>query len=202
MVLIGGPPETIEETYTILQDNRLAGLLRLDILTIFVMPFYYPLFYSLFTALRKNDNHLSALSMILAFAGLTLFLAAPSVFSYVHLGDKFAAASSEQQRNLLIAAGESVYAADIWHGSGPRVGGLLLQTGALLISVAMFRSALFTRATAIVGIVTHGLDLIHIIIGFFSVAAGNAIMFIAGPLYLIWFPMVGAGLFKIKPSEE
>ena len=202
MSLIGGPPETIEQTFSILQDNKIAGLFRLDILTVFVMPLYYLLFYSLYIALKDADHAISTISMILAFAGVTLFLATPSVFSYLHLSDKFASASSDFQRNQLVAAGESIIASDMWHGTGAKIGGVLLQTGALLISVLMLRSNVFNRATAITGIATHGLDLTHIIIGFFSPAFGNILMFIAGPLYLIWFPMVGLRLFKIKLPKD
>jgi len=48
MVGIGTPPETIEECFSMLKENRLYGLLRLDILTVFVMPLYYLLFYSIY----------------------------------------------------------------------------------------------------------------------------------------------------------
>lgn len=202
MSLIGGPPETIEQTFSILQDNKLTGLLRLDIMTVFIMPLYYLLFYNLFIALKNTDHILSAISMILAFAGLTLLLATPSVFSYLYLSDKFALAISEIQRNQILAAGESILASDMWHGTGARIGGLLLQSGALLISVVMLRSNVFNRLTAITGIATHGLDLAHILIGFFLPAFGNILMFIAGPLYLVWFPLVGIRLYKLSLSKE
>ena len=202
MSLIGGPPATIEQTFSILQDNKLTGLLRLDIMTVFIMPLYYLLFYSLFVALKNTDHVLSAISMILAFAGLTLFLATPSVFSYLYLSDRFAVAISEIQKNQILAAGESILASDMWHGTGARIGGLLLQSGALLISVVMLRSNVFNRLTAITGIATHGFDLAHILIGFFLPAFGNILMFIAGPLYLIWFPLVGIRLYNLRLTNK
>jgi hypothetical protein len=202
MSLVGGPPETIEQTFSILQDNKISGLLRLDILTVFVMPLYYLLFYSLFVALKNTDYAVSTISMILAFAGVTLFLATPSVFSYLYLSDKFAVATSDFQKNQLLAAGESILASDMWHGTGAKIGGLLLQTGALLISVVMLRTSIFNRFTALTGIVTHGLDLLHLIIGFFLPVLGNILMFIAGPLYLLWFPLVGLRLLKLRLANE
>jgi hypothetical protein len=202
MSLIGGPPETIEHTFSILNSDKLTGLLRLDILTVFVMPFYYLLFYSLYVALKNTDHAVSTISTILVFAGVTLFLATPSVFSYLYLSDKFAVATSDFQKNHLLAAGESILASDMWHGTGAKIGGLLLQTGALLISFLMLRSNVFNRSTAFTGIATHGLDLAHILIGFFAPAFGNILMFIAGPLYLIWFPMVGLRLFKLRLAKD
>jgi hypothetical protein len=202
MSLIGGPPETIEDCFSILNENRFYGLLRLDILTIFFMPLYYILFYSLYIALKNTDFALTSISTILAFVGLTLFLATPSAFSYLYLSDKFALAESEIQKNQLLAAGESILASDMWHGSGAKIGGLILQTGALLVSISMLKSTIFGKFTAITGIATHGLDLLHIIVAFFLPTLGNVLMFIAGPLYLLWFPLVGLRLFKLGRGEK
>ena len=201
MVLIGPPPETVEECYSMLAANRVHGLLRLDMLTVFAMPLYYLLFLSLFFALRETDYVLALISTVLVFAGVTLFLATPSVFSYLHLTDKFAAATSELQKNQILAAGESILASDMWHGTGARIGGILMQTGAVLISIIMLKSRPFGKVTAVTGIVTHGLDLAHIIIGFFLPSVGIVLMSIAGPLYLLWFPLVGLRLLKILTTK-
>lgn len=198
MTLIGGPPVTVEETFAVLIGNRLNGLLRLDLLTVFAMPFYYLLFYSIYSALKNTGDPFISISTILAFAGVTLFLATPSVFSYLWLSDKYAIATTDLQKDQLIAAGEAIFASDMWHGTGARIGGLLLQTGALLISFSMLRTKVFDRFTALTGIATHGLDLLHIIAGFFLPALGNILMFIAGPLYLLWFPLVGLRLYRLK----
>lgn len=61
-----------------------------------------------------------------------------------------------------LAAGEAVLATDIWHGTGAYLGGIFVQTGAVWISVVMLRSV-FGKLTAYVGIITHGLDLVHIL---------------------------------------
>ena len=202
MSIIGVPPATVEQIFSMLHANRFHGLLRLDILTVFIFPLYYLLFYSLYIALKKADHALVTISTIFAFAGVTLLLATPSVFSYLYLSDKFALATSELQKNQLLAAGESILASDMWHGTGARIGGLLLQLGALLISIVMLKTNVFSRFTALTGIVTHGLDVLHIIIGFFLPAIGSMIMFIAGPLYLLWFPLVGLRLYKLRQQNN
>ena len=198
VAFIGGPPETIDECFSMLHSNRFYGLLRLDVLTVFVMPLYYLLFYSIYMALKKGNNGLLVLSTILVFAGLTLFLATPSVFSYLHLSDKYAIATNEIQKNQYLAAGEAILASDMWHGTGAKIGGILLQAGALMISVIMLKGNIFNKLTAYTGIVTHGLDLVHILIGFFMPAVGVILMAIAGPLYLFWFPLIGFRLIKLS----
>jgi hypothetical protein len=162
------------------------------------LPLYYALFFSLFLALKKTDYGLVTLSTIIVFAGLTLILATPSVLSLLDLSDKFNNSTSDIQKNQFLAAGESILASDIWHGTGARIGGLLLQSGAVMISVIMLRSNIFNKVTAITGILTHGFDLLHIIIGFFLPAIAVILMAIAGTFYLLWFPLVGVRLFKMR----
>ncbi len=199
MVFIGPPPETITECFSMLEHNKIYGLLRLDVLTVFTMPLYYLLFYSIYKALKNPDtSEVLTITTILIFAGLTLFLATPSVFSYLELSDKYASATTDIRRNQLLAAGEAILASDMWHGTGAKIGGLLMQTGALVISVIMLKTRVFNKLTAYTGITTHGLDLAHILVGFFLPAAGNILMAVAGPLYLIWFPLVGVRLLKIS----
>jgi hypothetical protein len=201
LYLLGSPPETIEQYFAMIAENKLKGLLRLDLLTVLIMPLYYLIFYGLFVALKKTNHGLSAISAIMTVIGVTLFIAMPSALSYMHLSDRFAAAVTEAEKNQLLAAGEAVWASDIWHGTGSLVGGLLLQSGALLFSVVMLKSNVFSKLTAITGIVMYGLDLIHIIFLLFIPVVGNLIMYVAGTLYLLWFPLVGIRFFKMAKAQ-
>jgi hypothetical protein len=202
MVLIGGQPATARAGFEMLQANRLIGLLRLDVLTLLVMPLYYPLFLALHLSLERLRPAAVTLASLLAFAGVTLVLATPSAFSFVTLSDKFALAASEAERSMLLAAGEAVLASDMWHGSGPLVGGILVQTAAVVFSAVMLRSGDFGRATSLVGLGMHSLDLAHVLIGLFVPAAGAALLFVAGPLYLVWFPLLARDLFRLGRGAQ
>lgn len=197
VVMIGGPPLTVTACFEMLKQNRMHGFLRLDVLTVFIMPLYYILFYSLFISLQKVSKTMSELSAILIFAGVTIFLAAPSVFSYVRLNDLYWSAGSDSERMQFMAAAESILAADIWNGTGARISGLMVQSGAVILSVLMLQSVEFSKFTAITGVLTHGLDLLHIIIAFFLPSLANSIMALAGTLYLVWFPLIAISLFRL-----
>ncbi len=199
---VGSQPLSAQEGFEMLRQNRLAGLLRLDVLSILVMPLYYLLFLGLYRALRKQAEALVTTATLLVFAGLTLFLATPSAFSWLSLSDRFAAASDPLLKSELLAAGEAILASDMWHGSGALVGGMLLQTGTLLVSVAMLGSRGFGKFTAWVGILTHGLDLLHIPLELLFPGYGNPLMFVAGPLYLLWFPLVARGFARLAKQED
>jgi hypothetical protein len=199
---IGGQPETAQEGFAMLQANRLRGLFRLDVLTIMVFPLYYLLIFSLYVPLRRINLVVASIAALIGWTGVTLVLATPSAFSFLALSDRFAGATQEAQKTLLLAAGEAVLASDLWHASGARMGALLLQTALLLLSSVMLRSRVFSRATAWVGVVTHGLDLLHILLGFWLPAVGDSLMFIAGPLYLVWFPLLGRDLLRLARRIE
>ncbi len=194
---VGSQPQTAQEVLDMLHQNRLAGLLRLDALTTLCMPLYYLLFLSFYIALRKTHETYAAITLLLGCAGLTLFLAAPSFISWLTLSDKFAAATSEAQKTLLLAAGETILVTDIWHSSNAFVGGLLLQTSMVLISVAMLRGNAFSKLTGWVGLVTHSLDLAHIPFLLFVPLVGELLMVIGGTLYLVWFPLVARDFFRL-----
>jgi hypothetical protein len=197
LVVLGGPPTTAGEAFSVLQKNKIVGLLRLDLLTVLVMPLYYLLFFGLFAALRRVDAALATLSTVLGCAGVTLVLATPTALPMLALSEKHAAATSEPVRAQLQAAGEAILAADIWHGTGAIVGGILLLCGSLLVSAVMLRSRIFSRTIAYIGLVTFALDLAHTVAGHFVPAAGVVFMALAGPLYLIWFPLAGRRLLQI-----
>jgi len=198
MLWIGPPPEDIKECFTLLNEDKLLGLLRLDILTVFAMPLYYLLFYSMYLTLKDTDIELSTISTILIFVGLTLFLSCASQFSILNLSEKYALAVDGTEKSQLLAAGEALFASDIWHGTSAFIGGLLLQTGGLLFSVTMLKSNVFSRITAYTGIFIFGLDLIHILIIFFHPLISNILMVIAGTFYLLWFLLVGFRLFQLS----
>jgi hypothetical protein len=166
------------------------------------MPLYYLLFLGLYAALRKSDRANALLSTVLAFAGLTLVLSTPTALSLVPLSDRFAAATGDAARKQLLAAGEALMAADIWHSTGAILGGVLMQCGAVLISIVMLRGGVFGKATAWLGIVMHALDLAHIVGGLFVPVSGVVLMAIAGPLYPIWFFLVGRRLLQIAAEKD
>jgi hypothetical protein len=202
LIVLGGPPATAAEAFRLLQSNRIVGLLRLDLPTIVAMPLYYLVFLGLFAALKRTDRANAILSTSLAFVGVTLLLATPTALSMISLSQKYAAATTEAMRTQFLAAGEAILATDIWHGTGAIMGGILVQSGAVLISVVMLRSSVFSRATAYLGILMHGLDLAHIVFGLFLPGTGIVLLAISGPFYPIWLFLVGRRLLQLTSSSS
>jgi len=202
LVVLGGPPTTAAEAFSLLHNHKIIGLLRLDLPTVLVMPLYYLLFLGLLAALWRTDRANATLSTSLVFVGVTLVLATPTALSMMWLSDKYAAATSDAARLQFLAAGEALLVSDIWHSTGAIIGGILAQSGAVLISVVMLRSSVFGKPTAYLGILMHGFDLAHIVLGLFVPVAGVVFMAIAGPFYPIWLFLVGRRLLKLAAASS
>ena len=197
LTVLGGQPSTAYEAFSLLQTNRILGLLRMDLLTVIFIPLYYLIFLGIFLALNGKKNAWSIIALLSVFVGVTLLLATPSVLSMMNLSDKYATATSEAQQTQLISAGEAILASDMWHGTGAVLGGVLIQFGALILSILMLPGKVFNKFTAYVGIITHGLDFAHLFFLFLVPTVGVILIAIAGTLYLLWFPLIGVRLIQI-----
>jgi hypothetical protein len=92
-------------------------------------------------------------------------------------------------------------ASDIWHSTGTLVGGMLLMGAAVMISVAMLRSGLFGKVAAYAGILANGIDIAHILVNLAVPGnPGDMFMAVAGPLYLVWFILMGRRLLQLGRS--
>ncbi len=201
LVLGAGVPPTAAGVFGILHTHRIEGLLRLDLATVLVMPLYYLLFLGLFAALRRVDQANTVLATTLAFAGTTLVLATPTALPLLSLSDKYWAATSDAVRAQFLAAGEALMSSDIWHATGAMVGGVLVQSGAVLICCVMLRGGVFSRTTAWLGIVMHGIDLAHTVLGPFAPMFAAILMALAGLLYPVWFFLIGRRLLQLAAGK-
>jgi hypothetical protein len=198
---LGGEPATAEEYFRLLSSNRPVGLLRMDFPSIFTVSLYTLTLFGLYSALRDTRNGMMALVTALGFAGIILWLSKHSALSMISLSDQYAAATTELQRSQLLAAGQAVIASDMWHSTGAFLSGIFLQSALTLVSVLMLRGGVFSKATAWVGILAHGLDLLHVLIMPFAPTVGAWLLIVFGTLYPVWFFMVGRRLLQLGKAE-
>jgi hypothetical protein len=80
---------------------------------------------------------------------VTLIVARPA-FEILYLSEQHAAATTDAQRALFLAAGETVLAT--FHSTAFQVGYKLFSVHLLMVSLVMLRSQIFGRITACAGI--------------------------------------------------
>jgi hypothetical protein len=196
--MLGSRITTAAEFFAVQQSSRLESVLRSDFLLLFLIGAYLGTFPALYVALRRINPVATTFATLFTFIAVTGFFAIEPTFALLHLGDQYAAASSDAERALFLAAGEAVLAAGIWNSSGSYVGGMLLQGGGVLISLVMLGSKDFRNVTAITGLVGNAIDLTQHLIHPVAPGIAAPLMLLMGPFYLVWFPMLAWDLFRLS----
>ena len=199
---LGTKPLTAQEYFAVYQESKLAGVLRDDFTSLFIIALYLGTIPALYFALRKVNAAYTTLAALFALVGVAVCFATHSGFSMLHLSDQYAAATTDAQRAQFLAAGEAIIAADMWNSSGAYMSGILLQGAGVILSLVMLRSKDFSKITAYAGLLGNGFDLIQHILHPFAPAISSAIILFMGLFYLAWFPMLARDLLKLGRNKE
>jgi hypothetical protein len=190
--------------FTLFHNSRLVGLLDFGILELYGLVLFVPLFLALFVALRRANESYMAIATSLALVGIAANFATSKLFSLLSLSDLYTAATTETQRSQFLAAGQAALAVSAAGGiSGSVEGGIPLAIAGLIISGVMLRSTIFGRVTAFAGILANGIGLAMYIGAAAGPAMGGSPLFGAFfVLCVIWFVLIGRGLFQLGRLEQ
>jgi len=194
---VGGEPESAGQFFDWMARDRFTAVLRLDFASLVSMVFYYFTIFGVYAALRRVNGAFILAAMMFSFIGITLWLSSHSALSLLNLSNQYAGTADPELKTRFLTAGDTILASNMWHSSGAFVGGCLLQLSALGISIMMLTTNVFGKLVAVIGVVTHGLDLVHIVVGPFLPTVSAALLAVAGTLYLPWFVLLGLRLLKI-----
>jgi hypothetical protein len=153
---VTGLPATVLDWFTLFGTNALLGLLAFELLPVVYVIVSVPVVLALCAALGRANPSLMAIYFALSFVGIIAFIVARPAFEMLSLSNSYAAAASDAERGLLLAAGESMLA--IFHGTAFWVSYVLGSIGGLLVATAMLRTKLFSRKTAYLRIASSILD--------------------------------------------
>jgi len=186
----GPPPSTVIGWFTLFQNNRLLGLLDLDLLSLADYALMGLMFLALYAALRRASESFMAIATTLAFVGIAVYYASNTAFSMLSLSDQYAAATTDAQRSMLLAAGQAMLA--IYQGTAFYMSYVLVSVAPLIISVVMLRSNIFSKVTAYVGILANVLGL-----AYFLPAVGVLLSLISVVGFAIWYILIARRLLQL-----
>jgi hypothetical protein len=153
-------PSSVIDWFTLLQTNRLVGLTLLNVFDTVNYVLVGLIFLGLYAALRRANRSYMMLAAALGFVGIAVYLASNQAFSMLSLSDRYAAAATDAQRSVLLAAGQLLLAIHDPNTLGPGAMGFFLVTVAgLIISIVMLRSNVFGKTTAYTGILANAFGL-------------------------------------------
>lgn len=197
-------PQTAIERFNQFKENGLLGLYNLDLLNIINQIILIPSILALYAAHRNTNKPFALFSLILFLVGTTIFVTSNTALTMLDLSQKYFAASSEEQRMLLAAAGEAMLAKGS-HGSlGVFIGFALPTFANVLMSAVMLNGKVFSRATSYFGLVGNILLLLYIIlVTFFPAVEKMALLFAmpAGLLAMAWMIMFTIKLLKLSKIQ-
>jgi hypothetical protein len=143
--VIWPPPETVEEFFSLFQQNKLLGLLSLDLLYLVNNALLILFYLSLFAALRKVSFSASLIALVLGLVGIAAYYASNTAFEMLSLSSQYATAS-DAQRLQYLTAGQVML--ETYKGTSFDVYYVLNGIMLLILAVVMLRTSVFNKVTA------------------------------------------------------
>ncbi len=193
-------PKTAIDRFAQFQDNWLLGLYNLDMLNLTTAIIMIPTFLALYLAHHNANNGLIKLAFVIFIIGTAVFITNNAALPMLELSKNYFASTSETQKTLFAAAGESLLARGA-HGSlGAFFGFALSIISSIIMSLGMLKDKIFSRATGIVGILGGTFLLIYMVLVTFAPNIETMAMMVAAPggiLSIAWMIMFTTKLFKL-----
>ena len=198
---IAALPQTAIERFNQFRDYPFLGLYNLDLLNIINQIIIIPSIFAIYAVHRNTNNPSALLALILFLVGTTIFITSNTALTMLDLSHKYFGATSDEQRLLYAAAGETMLTKGA-HGSlGVFIGFSLPTFANGLMSLVMLKGKVFSLTTSIIGLLGNSLMVIYIILVTFIPAAERSALMLAMPaglLLMIWMIMFTIKLFKMS----
>ena len=173
-----------KDIFTVIQNDRIAGLMGLDLLYLVGTFLSIPIFLTFYVTLKQTSESFSLLAVVLGFIGLVALFSARPIVEMVVLSDKYAAATTEIQRAELQSAGTAMMAH--FRGTTFNIHYVLGTTSLLISSLIMLRSNFYSKTIAYTGIVTNVL-----VFTYYVPTIGLYLSVISVIGYMVWWLMIG-----------
>ena len=144
------PPETAEGYFDLLIDHPLIGMLSLDVLYAVSNLLAFLVYLALTVVLWRVSRSGVTIAMGLSAIGIAAYMSAPRAVEMLTLAQRYADADPAE-RVALLATGDGMLAG--WMGTAFDIYYVLNGIALVVFVVLMFRSSIFSRATAWWGVV-------------------------------------------------
>ena len=182
------PPSTALGYFTLAQSNPLAVLFDLDLLLLVDQIMGLAILAALYVALRRTNASLMIMALALGLIATGAYVTSNTSINMLTLGNQYNAATTEAQRAMYLAAGESMLA--IYNGTAFHLSYLLGAVVGTTIGVVMWRSELFSKTMASMAVLGNVISLglyvpvIGLYISIFSVLFLEIFYILVGRLFL------------------
>lgn len=194
--MVWPPPSTIADWFALFQNDGLVGLLAFEFLFVVDAALGIPTILALYIALRRTSESFMAIALAVGLVASVALITARPAFEMLYLSSQYAAATTDAQRSILLAAGEAMRAT--FYGTAFNTSNVLGNINLLIVPLVMLRSNLFGKATAYMGMLAG-------ILGFaMYVPTVGLFLGILSALFLaIWRILIAVKFFQLgrgKPA--
>ena len=148
------PPESAAGFFELLLENPLAGLVALDVLYIVSNALMYLVYLALGVVLWRISRSAVVIALAFCVLGIAAYMSSPRAVEMLALAQAYADADAET-RTALLATGEGMLAT--WTGTGYDIYYYFTFVTLAVLATLMLRSSIFSRATAVWGLVSAAL---------------------------------------------
>lgn len=181
--------------FALFQRSAILGLLSFEVLLVIYAILSVALSLALFVSLKPSARTLSVFFLASSLLGAVLFVAARPAFEMLYLSHRYAAAATEAQRAILLAAAEAMLAT--FRGTAFQVSYILGSISGFLVGAAILRGVIFSRATAYFRIGSAIFDF-----GIFIPGIGIYISVISVLFLIVFHTLVGRTLLRLPSKRE
>ena len=197
------PLETVRDWFVLFQENGFMGLRDLGLLNILLNTLAILIFFALWAAHRQSpDRPYATLAALIAMLGVAVFYATNRAFAMWDLSNRYAAATTDAQRAAIEAAGLAMLSVGRSHTPGTFLGFFLLEAAGVMMAVVMLHSGIFSKATAVAGLLGFGMLALFEVTSSFVLGLGNVTMILAmlgGLSAMVWYILIARRLFQLGP---
>lgn len=144
------PPQTTVQFFEVLLNNPLRGVIALDVLYIVSNLLAFLLYFALAVVLWRVSRSAVVVALAFGVLGMAAYMAWPRAVEMLRLAQAYGEAGAAE-RVALVATGDGMLAT--WMGTAFDTYYFFNLVTLLIFAVLMFRSTVFTRATALWGLV-------------------------------------------------
>jgi hypothetical protein len=188
------PPASVSGWFALFQSSWLIGLLDLDLLLVADQVLGLLVFLALYVALRRFNESAMLVGLALGLFSMVLFIASNPAFGMLTLSTQYAAAGTQAEKAILLSAGQALMLA--WQGSAFQVSYLVGAISAIIISVVMLQSKLFSKACAYLGILAN-----LIALGLYVPRIGVYISVFSVVFLWVWYILIANRLLQMGRSK-
>jgi hypothetical protein len=149
------------DIFATLQEDRLGGLVALDIVYVVAMLLSVLPVLALYVALKRVNESYALIALALGLMAIVALINARPIAELVFLSERYTAATTDVARSQYLAAGEALLT--LFNGTAWMVNLVLASFSGLISCMLMLRTTIFSKAIAYFGIVVNIMSLLFFI---------------------------------------